>query len=165
MKKTILLGKLIMLSIFFTLASCSSNDDNDNSTGGGSGGGAGTGGSVSAQINELRTIMASGTWVITFYFDNNQEETNTYRTFSFIFNPQGSLNASDGIDTSNGTWSVTPDSSDDGDIDFNIVFTSPPDFEELSDDWDVISYSNDKLELRDINGGSGQTDLLTFERL
>lgn len=165
MKKTLLFGKVIFLSLLFTLASCSSNDDNDNSSGGGAGGGGGTGGNVNTQIDELRTIMASGTWIITFYFDNNQEETNDYRTFSFIFNPQGSLNASDGIDSNNGTWSVTPDSSGDGEIDFNISFASPPDFEELSDDWDVTSYSNDKLELRDISGGNGNTDLLTFERL
>ncbi|WP_250432918.1 hypothetical protein [Hanstruepera flava] len=166
MKKLVLFSKVIALSLLFALGSCSSTDD-DSSTGGGSGGsgGGGTGGNVNAQIDELKTIMATGSWVVTFYFDTDHEETNNFTTFSFIFNPQGSINASNGVDTNNGTWSVTPDSSGDGDIDFNISFTSPPDFEEISDDWDVTSYSDDKLELRDVSGGNGGTDLLTFERL
>ncbi|WP_223033015.1 hypothetical protein [Hanstruepera marina] len=164
MKNLALFSKVIILSLLFTLGSCSSTDDND-STGGGGIGGGGTGGNVNTQIDELKTTMATGSWVVTFYFDTDHEETNNFTTFSFIFNPQGSINASNGVDTYNGTWSVTPDSSGDGDIDFNISFASPPDFEEISDDWDVTFYSDVKLELRDVSGGNGGTDLLTFERL
>ena len=76
--------------------------------------------------------------------------------------------------TVNGSWSITDDdddSSDDdsdgdssNDIDFNIVFNAPDDFTELSDDWDIISKSDSKIELIDISGGNGGTDLLTFEK-
>lgn len=164
MRNIALYCKVIVFSLVFVLGSCGSTDDNDNSTAGG-GSGGGTGGNVNTQIDELKTIMASGSWIVTFYFDTDHEETNNFTTFSFVFNPQGSLSASNGIDTNNGTWSVTPDSSGDGDIDFNISFASPPDFAEISDDWDVVSYTNDKLELTDVSGGNGGTDFLTFERL
>lgn len=165
MKNILVLGKVIMLSLLFTLGSCTSNDDNDNSGSDGSGGSGGSGGNVNTQIDELKTIMTSGSWIVTFYFDTDHEETNNFTTFEFVFNPQGSITASNGVETNNGTWSVTPDSSGDGEIDFIIFFADPPDFAELSDDWEVISYTNDKLELRDVSGGNGGTDLLTFERL
>ena len=150
MKNIVVFGKVIMLSLLFILGSCSSSDDNDNSGSDGSDGSGGTGGNVNTQINELKTIMTSGSWVVSFYFDTDHEETNNFTTFAFVFN---------GVETNNGTWSVTPDSSLDGVIDFTIFFADPPDFAELSDDWDVLSYTNDEIQLRD------GPDLLTFERV
>ena len=38
------------------------------------------------------------------------------------------------------------------------------DFEDLNDDWDIISQSSSKIELIDISGGNGGTDYLTFEK-
>ena len=67
-----------------------------------------------------------------------------------------------------GTWSVTNSSSSSSsssdDIDFNILFNSPPNFEELSEDWDIISHTSAKIELIHVSGGNGGTDYLTFER-
>lgn len=54
--------------------------------------------------------------------------------------------------------------SSSGEIDFNIFFASPADFAELSDDWEIISHSASKIELRDVSGGNGGVDLLTFEK-
>ena len=50
-----------------------------------------------------------------------------------------------------------------GKVKFNISFSSPPDFEELSDDWDILSFSNNTIELID-ESGDGSTDMLTFEK-
>ena len=51
--------------------------------------------------------------------------------------------------------------------DFNLFFSVPDssDFEDLNDDWDIISVTSSKVELIDISGGNGGTDYLTFERL
>lgn len=51
-----------------------------------------------------------------------------------------------------------------GEIDFNIFFATPEDFSELTEDWNIISYSANKIELIDVSGGDGETDLLTFEK-
>lgn len=50
------------------------------------------------------------------------------------------------------------------DIDFNIFFSSPADFAELTEDWDIISHTASKIELKHVSGGNGGTDLLTFEK-
>ncbi|MCM4152822.1 hypothetical protein DHD05_14595 [Arenibacter sp. N53] len=54
--------------------------------------------------------------------------------------------------------------SSSGEIDFNIFFASPADFAELSEDWDIISHSSTKIELKHVSGGNGGTDLLTLEK-
>ena len=51
-----------------------------------------------------------------------------------------------------------------GEIDFNIFFASPEDFAELTEDWNFVSYSSNKIELIHVSGGNGEIDLLTFEK-
>ena len=59
----------------------------------------------------------------------------------------------------------TNDDSPSNDLDFNILFTSPTNFsDELSDDWDILSRTDTKVELVDVSGGNGGTDYLTFEK-
>ena len=124
-----------------------------------------------AEINQITNTAKSGTWHISSYIDSGQNETNDYTGYNFSFNDNGVLLASNGSNEIIGTWSITDennssndDSNDNDDIDFNIFFSSPPNFEELSDDWDIVTTSNSKIELIDISGGNGGTDTLTFEK-
>ncbi|RDY58630.1 hypothetical protein DX873_13130 [Flagellimonas nanhaiensis] len=124
------------------------------------------------QIAQIRNTVQSGTWRITRFMDSGQDETTDFTGYEFSFNSDGSLIATNGTNTKTGTWSVTndsnsnDDSSSDDDIDFNIFFAVPEtdDFEDLNDDWDVVSSTSTKIELIDISGGNGGTDMLTFER-
>ncbi|MCD2259593.1 hypothetical protein KWG70_10290 [Psychroserpens sp. XSD401] len=140
--------------------SCSDDDDvgnpNDNSQ----------------QIAQIETTVESGTWRITNFNDSGQNETSDFTGYDFAFNSDGSLIATNGSTTMTGTWSVTDDSnsnddsSNDDDIDFNIFFPVPEtnNFEDLNDDWDIVSTSSTRIELIDISGGNGGTDMLTFEK-
>jgi hypothetical protein len=78
------------------------------------------------------------------------------------------LTATNGTNTFTGFWSVTSNNSNDdspnNDLDFNILFASPANFEDLSDDWDIVSRTTTKIELIDVSGGNGGTDYLTFEK-
>ena len=159
MKKVFNLGLLLTLSLTLML-SCSSDDDN------------GSPNNNSQQIAQIESIAESGTWQITNFNDSGQNETSDFNGYNFTFNVDGSLVASNGSNTVTGTWSVTDDSnssddsSSDDDIDFNIFFPVPDsnDFEDLNDDWDVVTTSSNRIELIDISGGNGGTDMLTFER-
>ncbi|MGW9685953.1 hypothetical protein [Flagellimonas sp. 2504JD1-5] len=51
-----------------------------------------------------------------------------------------------------------------GEIDFDIFFAFPANFAELSEDWNIVSFSANKIELIHESGGDGGTDLLTFEK-
>lgn len=125
--------------------------------------------------DQVEEIAESGSWEITYFFDSDTDETSDFAGYDFTFNTDGSLVATNGNTTVTGTWSVEDDSSnsnsdDDGDStdddDFNIFFPVPEtnDFEDLNDDWDIISVTDNKIELIDVSGGNGGTDYLTFEK-
>lgn len=157
MIKRLFIGGLFIPILFLLVLSCSSEDNNvitDNS----------------AEIKQITDIAKSGTWRITSYIDSGKNETNDYTGYNFTFGDNNVVTASNNSNTITGTWSVIDDSdsskddSSDDDIDFNISFTSPPDFEELSDDWDVVSTSTSKIDLADVSSSSGGTDTLIFEK-
>lgn len=149
-----------MLS-FSLMSSMCSNDDDDGSPN-----------NNSQQIAEIENTVESGTWRITNFNDSGQNETSDFNGYDFSFNSDGSLVATNGSNTMTGTWSVTDDSnssddsSSDDDIDFNIFFPVPDsnDFEDLNDDWDIVTTTSTRIELIDISGGNGGTDMLTFEK-
>jgi len=153
MKNRLFLREFLMLCLLLIVLSCSSEDTAmvDNST----------------EIKQITDLADSGTWRITNYVDSGNNETNDYTGYNFTFVNGGTLTASNGVNTINGTWSVTDQNSSDddsNDIDFIIFFSAPPNFEELSDDWDIVSTTATKIELIDISGGNGGTDTLTFEK-
>ncbi|APY09674.1 hypothetical protein BWZ20_11010 [Winogradskyella sp. J14-2] len=147
-----------MLSLTLLSSMCSSDDDDGTPTN-------------SQQIAAIEDDMQSGTWTITNFVDSGQNETSDFNGYGFTFNANGSLVATNGTNTITGTWSVADDDSSDddsssSDIDFNIFFPVPEtsDFEDLNDDWDVVTATSTRIELIDISGGNGDTDLLTFEK-
>lgn len=141
---------IICLFVLVPAISCSEDDDN----------------SVTNQSN-IENKVQKGTWQISKFIDSGDDETENFEGYSFTFNSNNILVATNGTNTYNGAWSITDDNSNDDssdDLDFNISFTSPPDFEELSEDWDIISITSNKIELIHISGGNGGTDYLTFQK-
>jgi hypothetical protein len=120
------------------------------------------------KVEEVENIVTNGKWQITYFFDTDGDETDKYTGYVFQFLPSGSLVANDGPASVSGAWSVADqnESNDDSDdLDFNISFTTAPLLDELSDDWEIISATNTKIELRHVSGGNGGTDILTFEKV
>jgi len=143
--------KLIFLTFLAAVLACTNDSDDSSRT-------------IQDQINDNVQIS---TWRITKYIDSGDDETNHYTGFNFDFGASNILTASNGTNTYTGTWSITDSNSNDdssNDLDFNIFFGAPSDFEELSDDWDIITQSSQKIELMDVSGGNGGTDFLTFEK-
>ena len=116
---------------------------------------------------QVRSTVQDGQWRITRFVDSGQDETSDFTGYVFTFNSSGVLNATNGTNNYNGTWAIMNDSDDDDsdDVDFIIAFPLTNDFEDLNDDWDFVSQSANKIELIDVSGGNGDTDLLTFEKI
>lgn len=153
------LSLIPLLSLIFMLnvASMCSNDDD-------------SGSNSSQDPTPVINTASNGTWRITFYEDNGVDETYHFTGYNFTFGASNVLTATDGTNTYTGMWSVTNSNSsnDDNpsnDLDFNIMFSSPTVFaDELTDDWDIVSYTSTKIELIDVSGGNGGTDYLTLEK-
>lgn len=155
MKNTLTHKMITVLGILVFFIACEKNDTDDNIT--------------TADKAEIEAAVKSGEWHITYYFDSDKDETNDYVGYVFTFNANGALGATNGDISVSGAWSVTDsdnssDDSSDDDIDFNIFFTSPELFEELTDDWEIQKFTSTKIELYDVSGGDGTTDYLTFEK-
>jgi hypothetical protein len=154
--KLILKGMLVIFIYTGLAMSCDKDDDNNQQQ--------------ETGVSQIINTAQSGNWRVTYFYDSDKVETDHFNGYTFTFNENGSLVAVNGSTTITGTWSVTDSNSsdDDGgssDTDFNIFFASPPDFEDLSDDWDIISVTNSKIQLTDVSGGNGGTDFLTFEKI
>ncbi len=113
-------------------------------------------------------VVNNGTWRITFYEDSSVDETSNFTGYNFSFGAGNVLTATNGTNTYSGTWSVTSDNSLDdspsNDLDFNIAFAAPANFADLTDDWNIISYTATKIQLIHVSGGGGGTDYMTFEK-
>lgn len=145
--------RIVILLLAALFSSCSSDDNNTNETN---------------SISSVTSIAVSGTWRITYYFDTDKEETNNFSGYNFTFGSNGVLTATNGTLTQTGTWSVTDSNSNDdnsiSDLDFNIAFASPATFLELTDDWEIIERTSTVIKLKDVSGGNGGIDYLTFTK-
>ncbi|WP_339889482.1 hypothetical protein [uncultured Flavobacterium sp.] len=145
----------LVITILFmsTFSSCNNDDDSSSSN--------------VNNPNDVINIVNNGTWRITYYFDTDQEETNTFTGYNFTFGANSVLTTTNGTNTYTGIWSVTDSNSNDdsiSDLHFNIAFASPTEFEELTDDWEITEKSATIIKLRDVSGGNGGTDYLTFTK-
>ena len=120
---------------------------------------------------ELTKISTDGTWIVSSYIDDGDDETLDFATFRLNFIEDGVLNATDLLSSSStpftGSWSITDSNSNDDSIDdlsYIINFNVGNKLDDLADDWDIISYTETEIKLMDVSGGGGGTDYLTLTK-
>ena len=111
--------------------------------------------------DDLEAILTDGLWIVASYTEDSDDQTSDYAGYELDFNMDGSVSASNGSNTNNGTWQVLSAGNQMA-LDFG---TNMP-FEEFNDDdWDVISVSATEVVIQDVSGGGGGTDTLTLQKL
>ena len=155
MKKFKIISAFIFLLLLNIVSSCSDEDDT-------------TVVNNSVDPTPVINVVNNGTWRITLFNDSGVDETLNFTDYDFSFGASNILSATNGTNTYSGTWSVTSDNSLDdspsNDLDFNIAFSAPANFADLTDDWNIISYTATKIQLIHVSGGGGGTDYITFEK-
>lgn len=120
-------------------------------------------------INVIKDVLISGDWMIAHYFDSEVDETSDYDGYILNFNADGILGATNGNSSLSGAWSIKGSGNDEdqntSEVDFEILFSSPETFKQLSETWEIKKYTNTKIELMNTSGENGGTYLLTFEKL
>ena len=109
----------------------------------------------------LVNALTNGDWYITYFFDDT-DETADFADYTFNFASDNTATATDMSGATNGSWSTT--SGDDTELGLNLNFGTGIPLDELADDWDVLEVTNDIIRLKDVSGGDGSEDFLTFER-
>ena len=155
MKKR-LLFPLGLIAFSMCISSCHKDDDNSPAP------------TVLQDTTPIVNGMKDGTWHVTYYSDHNDDQTDHFAGYNFTFGSGNVLTATDGTNTYTGTWNVTNfnhvDESPNDFIDFNIFFSAPPDFEDISDDWDIMTRTDTKIEMIDVDPDPTKTDYITFEK-
>lgn len=153
MKKFSIYAGLAVILLLNTASFCSREDDQP---------------IILQDTTPVITGMMQGTWRVTFYSDHGNIETDHFTGYSFTFNTGDVLTATNGTNTYTGAWTLTTnkntDESPSNGVDFNIVFAAPADFEDISDDWDIVSRTADKLVLTDVSDSGTDIDNITFEK-
>ena len=107
-------------------------------------------------------VVTQGQWKVTLFSENGVVETSKFSNYVFTFSSNGTVSAVRSGSTVNGSWS---DGNDDSQKKLIMNFASPADFTEISDDWHILQETSSKIQLEDVSGGNGGTDLLTFEKI
>ncbi|MBV1924298.1 MAG: hypothetical protein KUG68_09765, partial [Flavobacteriaceae bacterium] len=105
--------------------------------------------------------LTTGSWFVTYYFDE-QDETSNYNYYEFYFAANGTATAVHTSGTTYGSWSTSV--GDETDLELNLNFGIDSPLNELAEDWDVLEVTSIIIRLKDVSGGDGSEEFLTFER-
>lgn len=107
----------------------------------------------------IRDILIGSNWKVASYIDSGNDETSDYNGYIVDFKINDDVSATNGSNTNNGNWLVNSAGNE-----LTLSFTGSP-FDEFNDSWDIISVLPTRIELRDVSGGGGGTDILIFEKV
>jgi len=119
-------------------------------------------------VPEIRNIMMGGDWMVALYEDGDMNETENYMgyTFNFMANHLISTTLSETGVSYPGLWRVLRNSDSKLKVYLNFGDVDP--LAELTDDWKLVSITNDRIELMHVSddnaGTSEKVSTLIFER-
>ncbi len=141
--------KILILFAVIALAACSSKDDPGNAN--------------TNEFEQIKTTLPQGEWKVTNLTDGQSDHTADFESFIFTFNEDGTVAATNDLFTEAGTWAYNNTSSSAEKLVLQFSESTP--FDEINDDWNIVSVNNSKIELSDVSGGNGDVKLLTFTKL
>lgn len=161
--KAVVLFLIVMIHI-----SCENNDDQPETTLG----------YDSADLVSVEASVKGGAWYVSEYNDDDDDdetdddyfETIDFEEFVFEFDENGTVIATvgGGEEVYTGIWKIELNDDDDDDkdeIEFDLEFNSTnKKLQEISEDWDVLAYSDTQIRLGD-DDNDDDDELLVFEKI
>lgn len=89
------------------------------------------------------TPPTPGNWKVSYYWDK-KDETSNFNGWSIRFNTGGTALATNGSNTATGTWSKS-------NTRFSIDFGSHATLGSINNNWLIISFSSNNIQLKDDN--------------
>jgi len=123
-----------------------------------------SGGGGSGETNALIELLVTDQWYVNLMEEDLENDTCDYVDFTFTYNLDGTVQAVSTSRTVDGFWAVSNSSSGlELILNFNYDGQEDP-FEDLNDDWDVLFYDTESIQLEDVSGGNGDVERLNFAR-
>jgi hypothetical protein len=112
--------------------------------------------------SNLVAVLVSGTWKVSSFIHENENETSEFTNFEFTFNANGTAIATKGALTVNGTWVSY---GDDGVLEIDLYFGETEPLEDLGEDWDVKIFTTTTIHLVDEVNVANPERTLVFEKI
>lgn len=124
-----------------------------------------SGGGGSGETNALIELMVTDQWYVNLMEEDLENDTCDYVDYTFTYSLDGTVQAVSASRTVNGFWTVSNSSSGlELILNFNYDGQEDP-FEDLNDDWDVLFYDAENIQLEEVSGGNGDVEHLNFGRM
>ena len=106
-------------------------------------------------------ILVNGTWSVVSYQDDAEDKTDDFTGFVLDFIEDGSVKASNGNTEITGSWEEIKD----GEVRKLVLdFGETMPFDEFTEDWVILEFSESKIKLENISGGDGSKSELILEK-
>jgi|26BtaG_2_1085354.scaffolds.fasta_scaffold00062_14 hypothetical protein len=141
--------KLILLFSVIILASCSSDDD--------------AGDVITNEFERISSVLPQGTWKVTTLIDGNEDHTEAFESFIFTFDEDGTVVSQTDLFSEIGIWAYKSTSQQGEQLILEFNDVTP--FDQINDDWKIVSVTNSQVELSDVGDIPENTDLLVFTKI
>jgi len=145
MKKQLTQITLLIFAITTMIVSCKKDDNtkpDDNSS----------------ALTPTSVIISSCSWRVSYYHEINDDHTGNFNGYTFTFNSNGTMTATNSAGTTNGTWS-----NDDSQNELHISLGNNDPLKDLSKGWLIISKTSIEIKLQDDN--SAHNEELHFTKI
>lgn len=113
-------------------------------------------------VTEIRNTMMGGAWMVAKYTEGDVDKTADFNGYDFSFSANHKITVSENQDPLlDGIWRVLRNSDSKLKVYLNLGEDDP--FGDLTDDWNFVSITNNRIELKDVSG-DGSIDILVFEK-
>jgi hypothetical protein len=112
----------------------------------------GTGTEDLAANASIETIVTKGNWSVNLYMDANQDKTNDFAGYKFVFEKGGKLTATENGTANIGTWS---ENTFTGRLILNFA-TNNVALNNINDEWFISNITNKSVNCTSVNQGSNE---------
>jgi hypothetical protein len=110
--------------------------------------------------NDISEVTTGG-WKVTLFNEDGKEKTTSFTGYIFDFQSTGVVTAIKGTEVVTGIWKELTDS---GRTKFILTFSKSGLFEEISEDWNLVSKTDTSIKLTHTSGNAANigVDILEF---
>ncbi|HET9487616.1 MAG TPA: hypothetical protein VFO54_09280 [Chryseosolibacter sp.] len=113
-----------------------------------------------ADDTEFISVLLSGDWQVTSFIDET-DQTVSFQDYTFTFNSDSTILATDGVSSTQGVWETN---GDDGTIELELNLGELSPFDKINEDWAVVEYGNAQIKLQHVSEEDGSVATLVFEK-
>jgi hypothetical protein len=115
-------------------------------------------------VLEIRNVMMGGEWMVAQYTDGDVDETQNFMPYTFVFGMDHVMSITTGQTgaTQAGIWRVLRNS--DGKLKVYLNAGIEGALIDITDDWDFVSMTNNRIELKSFNDANASYEVLVFEK-